>query len=174
LPSRWPRTNFRVVIDPGQFVLSSLVLVLLFRLPEKGCFPAGPDWLWLIGLALISQVLGQTAIAHALGRVPPAQAAIGLLVQPVSAAIFAWMLFGETLSSRQLLGAIGLGLNNCGAPLRAIEGLRVVDGLTKLIARPARCHTARGISMSAQRSNRVSEESETADDLSTSAAGREA
>jgi drug/metabolite transporter (DMT)-like permease len=86
--------------------LSSLVLVLFVPLAGERLLPStGQDWLWLIGLALISQVLGQTAIAHALGRVPPAQAAIGLLVQPVSAAVFAWMLFGETLSSHQLLGA---------------------------------------------------------------------
>ena len=53
---------------------------------------------------MISQVLGQTAIAHALGRIPPAQAAVGLLIQPVSAAAFAWVLFGESMSGLQLLG----------------------------------------------------------------------
>jgi drug/metabolite transporter (DMT)-like permease len=62
------------------------------------------DWMWLVGLALISQALGQTAIAHALGRIPPAQAAVGLLIQPVSAAIFAWILFDESMSLAQLLG----------------------------------------------------------------------
>jgi drug/metabolite transporter (DMT)-like permease len=62
------------------------------------------DWVWLIGLALISQVFGQTAIAHALGRIPPAQAAVGLLIQPVSAAVFAWVLFAESMSGLQLLG----------------------------------------------------------------------
>ncbi|MET0223632.1 MAG: DMT family transporter, partial [Terrimicrobium sp.] len=66
--------------------------------------PVAVDWIWLIGLAVISQVFGQTAIAHALGRIPPAQAAIGLLIQPVSTALFAWVLFHESLSGLQLFG----------------------------------------------------------------------
>ena len=86
-------------------LLSSLALVPMVPLAGENLFPSAVvDWAWLIGLALISQVFGQTAIAHALGRIPPAQAAVGLLVQPVSAAVFAWVLFGESMSGLQLLG----------------------------------------------------------------------
>jgi len=86
-------------------LLSSLALLVLVPLAGEKLFPpAAADWVWLLGLALISQVFGQTAIAHALGRIPPAQAAIGLLIQPVSAAVFAWVLFGESMSGFQLLG----------------------------------------------------------------------
>jgi drug/metabolite transporter (DMT)-like permease len=85
--------------------LSSLTLLPIVPLAgEKLLPPAVVDWAWLIGLALISQVFGQTAIAHALGRIPPAQAAVGLLLQPVSAALFAWILFGESMSGLQFLG----------------------------------------------------------------------
>jgi EamA-like transporter family len=60
-------------------VLSSLALVTFVPLGgERLLPPVAVDWIWLIGLAVISQVFGQTAIAHALGRIPPAQAAIGL------------------------------------------------------------------------------------------------
>ncbi|MGA9577419.1 MAG: DMT family transporter, partial [Terrimicrobiaceae bacterium] len=85
--------------------LSSLALLPIVPLAGEKLLPSAVvDWAWLIGLALISQVFGQTAIAHALGRIPPAQAAVGLLVQPVSAAVFAWVLFGESMSGLQLLG----------------------------------------------------------------------
>lgn len=101
-------------------LLSSLALVVFVPLAGERLFPvAALDWLWLIGLALISQVFGQTAIAHALGRIPPAQAAIGLLVQPVSAAVLAWVLFGETMSGLQLLGG--------GLVLASITAVRVFE-----------------------------------------------
>ena len=86
-------------------LLSTLTLLPIVPLAGEKLLPSAVvDWAWLIGLALISQVFGQTAIAHALGRIPPAQAAVGLLVQPVSAAVFAWVLFGESMSGLQLLG----------------------------------------------------------------------
>jgi len=86
-------------------LLSSLTLLPLVPLAGEKLLPsAAADWIWLMGLALISQVFGQTAIAHALGRIPPAQAAVGLLIQPVSAAVFAWVLFGESMSGLQLFG----------------------------------------------------------------------
>jgi EamA-like transporter family protein len=55
------------------------------------------------GLDLAHRV-GRDFAGHALGRIPPAQAAIGLLIQPVSAALFAWVLFHESLSGLQLFG----------------------------------------------------------------------
>ena len=86
-------------------LLSSVALLPIVFLAGEELLPnAVVDWAWLIGLAVISQVLGQTAIAHSLGRIPPAQAAVGLLIQPVSAAAFAWVLFGESMSGLQLLG----------------------------------------------------------------------
>jgi drug/metabolite transporter (DMT)-like permease len=86
-------------------LLSSITLLpMVVVAGEKLLTSASVDWVWLLGLALVSQAFGQTAIAHALGRIPPAQAAVGLLIQPVSAAIFAWILFDESMSLPQLLG----------------------------------------------------------------------
>lgn len=101
-------------------LLSSLALLPIVFVAGEDLLPtAAVDWAWLIGLALISQVLGQTAIAHALGRIPPAQAAIGLLIQPVSAAAFAWVLFGEAMSGLQLLGG--------AVVLASITAVRLLD-----------------------------------------------
>lgn len=88
----------------SSLLCSVTLLPIVFLAGEEMLPTAVVDWVWLIGLAVISQVLGQTAIAHALGRIPPAQAAVGLLIQPVSAAVFAWVLFGESMSGLQLLG----------------------------------------------------------------------
>ncbi len=86
-------------------LLSSLALLLFVPLAGEKLLPeVAIDWIWLVGLAVISQVFGQTAIAHAMGRIPPAQAAIGLLIQPLSAALFAWVLFHESMSGPQLFG----------------------------------------------------------------------
>jgi drug/metabolite transporter (DMT)-like permease len=67
-------------------------------------------WRPLIGLALISQVGGQSLIAYALAHLPAAFSSLTLLLQPVMATIFAWLILNETLGLWQALGgALVLG-----------------------------------------------------------------
>ena len=61
-------------------------------------------WIKLIGLALISQVAGQSLIAYAMAHLPATFSSVGLLFQPVMATLFAWLLLGETVSALQLAG----------------------------------------------------------------------
>jgi drug/metabolite transporter (DMT)-like permease len=61
-------------------------------------------WAVLIGLALISQVAGQGLIAWAMAHLPAAFSSVSLLVQPVAAAIFAWVLLSEPFGALQALG----------------------------------------------------------------------
>jgi len=63
-------------------------------------------WTILIGLALISQVAGQSLIAFALAHLPASFSSVALLVQPVAAAFLAWLLLQEVLGSWQALGGI--------------------------------------------------------------------
>jgi len=66
--------------------------------------PAGPaGWAALAGLAAV-HVIGQGAIAWALGRLPASTAALVVLVQPVAAAVLAWFVFGEALTPWQAAG----------------------------------------------------------------------
>jgi drug/metabolite transporter (DMT)-like permease len=60
----------------------------------------------LVGLAWISQLGGQGLIAYALAHVSTPVSSISLLVQPVCAALLAWVLFGEALGPWQLTGGI--------------------------------------------------------------------
>ena len=76
-------------------------------------------WLILLLLALLSQAGGQSLIAYSLAHVPVGLGSVGLLLQPVLAAMIAWFLFGEVLHNLQLIGGmivlIGIYLARKGA-----------------------------------------------------------
>jgi drug/metabolite transporter (DMT)-like permease len=67
--------------------------------------PTANGWLVVIGLALVSQVFGQGLIAYGLAQLPAAFASVSLLVQPVMAAFWAWLLLAEPLGPVQAAGA---------------------------------------------------------------------
>jgi len=66
--------------------------------------PTQASWLKLLGLAWISHSAGQGLIAYALAHLGAAFSAVGLLLQPVMAGAFAWLLLGEPLSALQVAG----------------------------------------------------------------------
>lgn len=63
-------------------------------------------WGVLAGLAVLSHVGGQGLIAYALAVLPASFSSVALLVQPVAAVVFAWMLLGEAVTPLQALGAL--------------------------------------------------------------------
>ena len=63
-------------------------------------------WLILLGLALVSHVGGQSLIAFALAHLPASFSSVTLLVQPVMAAVFAWLILDEALHPWQALGGV--------------------------------------------------------------------
>lgn len=65
-------------------------------------------WGWgvLAGLALVSHALGQGLIAYALAHLPAAFSSVSLLLQPVMAAGFAWILLSEPLVPLQIAGGL--------------------------------------------------------------------
>ena len=65
-------------------------------------------WLLLVALALTSQILGQTLMAHAMHFMSLQLGSLFALLQPVAAAVYAYVLFSETLSLSQFLGAVVL------------------------------------------------------------------
>jgi len=66
--------------------------------------PTAASWLKLLGLALISHAAGQGLIAYALAHLPAAFSSVGLLLQPVMAALFAWLILSEALDALQIAG----------------------------------------------------------------------
>lgn len=65
-------------------------------------------WLLLAGLAVIPQVAGQSLIAYAMAHLPATVSSVGLLAQPVLAALFAWALLGEALGWLQFAGGVAV------------------------------------------------------------------
>jgi len=61
-------------------------------------------WSMLIGLAFISHAGGQVAITYALAYLPPAFSSLTLLLQPVVAALLAWILLAEAIGPLQAIG----------------------------------------------------------------------
>lgn len=63
-----------------------------------------PGWGVLLGLAWFSHAFGQGLIAFALAHLPVTFSSVGLLLQPLVAALLAWVILGEALGPWQALG----------------------------------------------------------------------
>ena len=88
-------------------VVTSAVLLPIALLSGEQLLPStGGGWTKLFALALVAQVAGQSLIAYAVAHLPPRLSSVGLLLQPVMAALFAWVLLGETLGALQFAGAL--------------------------------------------------------------------
>lgn len=85
-------------------VTAAILLPVALASGESLLPPTGFGWLKLLGLAWISHSAGQGLIAYALAQLPAAFSAVGLLLQPVFAAVFAWLLLAEPLSALQCAG----------------------------------------------------------------------
>lgn len=80
------------------------LLPIAFFAGEKILPSSTQGWILLAGLALLSHVCGQGLIAFSMASLPAAFSAVGLLVQPLAAAIFAWVLLYERFGWQQALG----------------------------------------------------------------------
>jgi len=82
------------------------VLLLPLALTQRFLPLTAHGWWLLIGCALSAQVLGQSLIAYALAHLPAAFGAVGLYVQVIAAAVYAWLLLGERLAPLQIAGGL--------------------------------------------------------------------
>jgi drug/metabolite transporter (DMT)-like permease len=97
----WPTASLMAI---GATV-TSLALLPAVLLSGEIVWPAsGRGWLTLGLLTLIAQLFGQGLITYALAHLPASFSSVGLLVQPVMAAVFAWLLLGEGLGWAQAGG----------------------------------------------------------------------
>lgn len=80
--------------------------LLPFALTAPGAFwpQQLAGWLPLLALALVAQIGGQTVIAYALAHLPASLASVSLLIQPLTAAIAAWIIFSEAIGPVQMAG----------------------------------------------------------------------
>ena len=100
--------------------LTGLAL-LPFALAAPGNFlPAQTiGWLPLLALAVIAQIGGQTVIAYAFAHLPASLSSVSLLIQPLTAAVAAWIIFHEAIGPLQMAGGalllLGIYLSKKGS-----------------------------------------------------------
>jgi drug/metabolite transporter (DMT)-like permease len=88
-------------------VVTAAILLPLALGSGERFLPASPaGWLPLAGLALIAQVGGQGLIAYAMAHLPATFSSVGLLLQPVVAAVLAWLVLSEALTALAIAGGV--------------------------------------------------------------------
>lgn len=86
-------------------MVGALILLPAAWASEGLLLPASlAGWFVVLALALFSHVGGQSLITYAMAHLPAGFSALTLLIQPVGAALLAWILFGEALGPLQLAG----------------------------------------------------------------------
>lgn len=96
----------------------ALALPVLVR-EGAGAWPANARaWQSIVGMALIPQLIGHTALNWSLHHFPAGIVGAATLLEPVFAAALAWWLLGETLTGFQIAGA-GVLLAGVGVALSA-------------------------------------------------------
>jgi len=66
-------------------------------------------WGPVIGLFILSQLVGQGLMVFALKYFPPLVVGLALLTQPAVASIYGWLAFGEVLSGMDIVGMVLVG-----------------------------------------------------------------
>ncbi len=85
--------------------VTAVVLLPIALATGEAMLPHSPSgWLVLLGLALVCQVGGQSLIAYAMAHLPASFSAVSLLIQPVMATLYAWVLLGERIGPMQIVG----------------------------------------------------------------------
>lgn len=88
----------------SSLVTALVVLPVALLLNETVLPHSASGWGIVLGLALVSQVGGQSLIAYGLAHLPASLGSVSLLVQPVCATLFAWLLLGESIGLAQIAG----------------------------------------------------------------------
>ena len=112
--------GYLIFVERGRTELKPLPLLILataFSVPILLVISAGlgetiwpRDWTPLLIFALSSQVLGQGLLVYSIGTLPPLVVGLGLLTQPAISATIGWLAYGETLSTRDFIGAAAIAL----------------------------------------------------------------
>lgn len=96
---------------PLLFIASAFGAAMLFPVSlalGEQVFPH--NWTFVIILALSSQVIGQGLLVYALGALPPLVVGLTLLTQPAISALVGWLVYGETLSPFDWVGAVAIAV----------------------------------------------------------------
>ena len=94
-----------ITIMAWSSVFSALVLIPVTIFSNESFVAiTASGWMILFALAAFSHAGGQSLIAYSFSYLSPTFASLGLLFQPVIAALLAWLIFSEALSLEQAVG----------------------------------------------------------------------
>lgn len=99
-------TSTSRIMAYSSMVMAATLLPIAVVSGEQLLPVSAEGWAKLFGLALIAQVAGQSLIAYAMAHLPATLSSVSLLLQPVAAAFFAWVLLGESLALLQIAGGV--------------------------------------------------------------------
>ena len=85
-------------------ITAFVLLPIALAFPQPFLPHSFGGWMVLVGLALVTQILGQGLIAYAFAHLPASISSVSLLIQPVMAALYAWILFREAVGPAQWIG----------------------------------------------------------------------
>lgn len=85
---------------------AAYALVLTLALGEDLAPRTARGWMVLLGLGVVVQAIAQGLIAYGVARLPIVMSTVLLWMQPLSAAVLSWVLFGEALGPLALFGAL--------------------------------------------------------------------
>jgi drug/metabolite transporter (DMT)-like permease len=87
-------------------LVCALILLPIAIIRGEALLPATlAGWGPLLGISLLVHIIGQGAIAYAFAHLSPQFTALGTFVQPVAAALFAWVFIGERLGPADIAGS---------------------------------------------------------------------
>jgi drug/metabolite transporter (DMT)-like permease len=111
-------TGYLIAVQRGRDELKPLPLLFLastfgaaMLLPLSLAFGekvVPDDWTYVLLLSLGSQVLGQGLLVYAIGALPPLVVGLTLLTQPAISATVGWVVYRESLSPLDAIGAVAI------------------------------------------------------------------
>jgi len=89
---------------------AALALVPLMLFAHQGPPPLGDAraWFGILGMAIFAQLIGHTVLNAALRDFTPSVVAMATLLEPVSAALLAALLFSEAVTPLTALGGVAI------------------------------------------------------------------
>jgi drug/metabolite transporter (DMT)-like permease len=105
-------TRARRTLSTARIMAVSATVTALILLPvalfsgERFVPGSTEGWLVLVALAVIAHAAGQSLIAYAMAQLSATFTSMGLLLQPVIAAVLGWTLLGEALTASAIAGAV--------------------------------------------------------------------
>lgn len=106
--------------------VSSIALLAVAMVTPGRVFPQTANaWLAIIGLTICSQMVGQALIAYAISRLSVSLTGVILILQPVLAAVWGWVILGQQMTMLQifdcLIVILGIGLAKLGSTSRGLR-----------------------------------------------------